>query len=170
MGKRHDTPPSSSKTTLVVMAIGALLVAGLVGWALTRTVEPSPATETAAIATPTNSAGDTASSGFVPPTDTTPTSIPGTSVPMTTAPNATPPGVEPPDAHMQTPEKAAVPRIAVEDLHSKVNRGTAIVVDVRDQGSYERGHIPGALHIPLASIEANLSQLPKDKAIVTYCT
>lgn len=151
------------------MVLGGLLVAGLVGWALTRTVEPPPsvmATDT----TPTTAAV---------PTDTTPTDgltpAPVTTAPMTTAQQtgtsafpAINPHVE--TEHQQTPEKAAVPRMAVEDLRAKINRGAVTVIDVRDQSSYESGHIPGAMHLQLASIEANLSQIPKDKPIVTYCT
>ncbi|MGN6183654.1 MAG: rhodanese-like domain-containing protein, partial [Thermoanaerobaculia bacterium] len=168
MGKRHEPTPSSSKTTLIVMVIGGLLVAGLVGWALTRTVEPSapaPVAETSAPMT----------------TDTTPSATVAdtsgaVSVPMTTEQSpATTTSLAPPvlgdlhpevaTAHSQTPEKAAVPRLAVEDLRAKVNRNAVVVIDVRDQSSFERGHIPGAMHIPLASIEANLSQIPKDKPI-----
>ena len=67
-------------------------------------------------------------------------------------------------------DKKEVPRISAEDLHEKVRTGSVTVVDVRDNASYEAGHIPGSLHIPLASVEANLDLLPKGKSIVTYCT
>jgi hypothetical protein len=165
MGKRHEPPPSSSKTALIVLVIGGLLVAGLVGWALTRTVEPAATPASSEIAS-TPSAVDTA------------VSAPATSVPMTTAsanPQVTstsilPGGIEPPDAHAQTPEKSAIKRMAVEDLRAKVNRNDVVVIDVRDRGSYEVGHIPGAMHIPMASIETNLAQIPKGKQIVTYCS
>lgn len=147
------------------MVLGGLLVAGLVGWALTRTVEP-PASVMATDTTPTAAAL---------PTETTPADGNVTSAPMTTAQQtntsafpAINPHVE--TEHQQTPEKAAVPRMAVEDLRAKINRGAVTVIDVRDQTSYESGHIPGAMHLQLASIEANLSQIPKDKPIVTYCT
>lgn len=42
----NTTAPSSSRTPMIVLAVGSLAIAGLVAWALTRTVEP--AAETAA--------------------------------------------------------------------------------------------------------------------------
>ena len=141
-------PPPSSRATLAVLAVGGLLVAGLVVWALTRTVEthaPVAATETSApIAAPITSATTTASS--------TP------QLPVSVAP---PPSEE---------SKASVPRIAVEDLREKMKAGQVTVVDVRPAESYQAAHIEGAINIPMASIESELSLLPKNKQIITYCT
>lgn len=167
MGKRHEPPPSSSKTALIVLVIGGLLVAGLVGWALTRTVEPAATPASSEIAS-TPSAVDTAVSA--PATSVPMTTAQDPAVPQVTATSIVPGGIAPPDAHAQTPEKAGVKRMAVEDLRSKVNRNAVVVIDVRDRGSYEVGHIPGAMHIPMASIETNLSQIPKGRQIVTYCS
>jgi rhodanese-related sulfurtransferase len=43
------------------------------------------------------------------------------------------------------------------------------IVDVRAPKAYAEGHIPGARNVPLESLVASLSSLPKDKTIVTYC-
>ena len=66
--------------------------------------------------------------------------------------------------------KAAVPRIAVEDLHSRLEKNEVTLIDVRLKEGWDAGHIKGAMHIPLASVEAYLSYIPRDKPIVTYCT
>lgn len=44
-----------------------------------------------------------------------------------------------------------------------------IIVDVRLPEEVKEGAIPGAINIPVAEIDQNLAQLPKDKKIVTYC-
>ncbi len=44
-----------------------------------------------------------------------------------------------------------------------------IWVDVRDIEDYKRGHIKGALGIPLSEIATRLIELPQDKEIVLYC-
>jgi hydroxyacylglutathione hydrolase len=44
------------------------------------------------------------------------------------------------------------------------------VIDVRDATSWASGHIAGAIHMPFATVDAQLDTLPKGKAIVTYCT
>ena len=43
------------------------------------------------------------------------------------------------------------------------------VLDVRSPEDFAKGHIPGALSIPLMDLPGKLSTLPKDKTIVTYC-
>lgn len=66
--------------------------------------------------------------------------------------------------------KAAIPRVSVDDLQQKLARNEVTVIDVRPKDAYLNGHIKGAMSIPLASTEAYLSYVPRDKPIVTYCT
>lgn len=68
--------------------------------------------------------------------------------------------------------EADVPRIPVEQAFTAVQSGAAIIIDVRSQESYDASHVPGALSIPLATIEADPNGLPleKDQWIITYCT
>ena len=69
-----------------------------------------------------------------------------------------------------------IPRITAEELKQMIDKGEEFVaVDVRDSGSYEAGHIKGAVNIyydptsdPMAR-QMMLIALPMDKLIVTYC-
>jgi 3-mercaptopyruvate sulfurtransferase SseA len=61
-------------------------------------------------------------------------------------------------------------RITTDELETMLKNGQAFVVDVRNQASYDLGHIPGAKLIPLGEILNHLSELPRDKTIVTYCS
>ena len=46
----------------------------------------------------------------------------------------------------------------------------ALVVDVRTPGEFEDWHYPGAINIPLQSLEKSLGKLPdKKKSIIVYC-
>lgn len=63
-----------------------------------------------------------------------------------------------------------VRRVTVEELRAALDKGTAIVVDVRGQDSYKAGHIKGAVWIPESEIANRTKELPKDKLIVTYCS
>ena len=56
-----------------------------------------------------------------------------------------------------------------EDLLDQVKQGEVVVVDVRPEAEYRSGHLPFARSIPLAELERNLADLPRDKAIVAYC-
>jgi rhodanese-related sulfurtransferase/DNA-binding transcriptional ArsR family regulator len=54
-------------------------------------------------------------------------------------------------------------------LLERLTEGSVVVLDVRPELEYRAGHVPGALSVPVASIEAALQTLPKDKEIVAYC-
>ena len=160
--RHNQQPPATSpRNMLVFMTIGALLVAGLVVWALTRTVEPSAAPIPNAVETATlppasdtfSTSGQASGQSSVPP-------IPTATAGLTTSSQAP----------VISGSKADVPRISAEDLREKIKAGSVTVVDVRDALSYQAGHIPGSLSIPLASVEANLDLLPKGKQVITYCT
>jgi len=47
--------------------------------------------------------------------------------------------------------------------------GDATVVDVRTAAEWSEGHIPGAVHVPLAQLTSQLSELRARQPIVTYC-
>ena len=69
-----------------------------------------------------------------------------------------------------------IPRITAEELKKMIDKGEAVVtVDTRDSGSYDAGHIKGAVNIyydptsdPMTR-QMMLIALPMDKLIVTYC-
>jgi rhodanese-related sulfurtransferase len=44
-----------------------------------------------------------------------------------------------------------------------------MLIDVRTDKEFERGHIPGAAHVPLAEIGDRVKKLKKDKELVVYC-
>lgn len=52
-----------------------------------------------------------------------------------------------------------------------INRGNALVLDVRDQGEFAAGHIADAKHIPAAELESRIGELRKfkDKPIIVQC-
>lgn len=45
----------------------------------------------------------------------------------------------------------------------------ALLLDVRTPGEFSRGHIDGALNVPLSLLGENMSQLDKSKPVVVYC-
>ncbi len=68
------------------------------------------------------------------------------------------------------PPNAEVPRISVSETKTKMDRGEAILVDVRSKAAYDTSHPAGAISIPEVEIDSRLAELPKDKEIVLYCT
>ena len=56
-----------------------------------------------------------------------------------------------------------------EDVERLVQRGKAVLVDVRPALEFEHGHVEGALSIPIEELETRLKELPRNKRIVAYC-
>ena len=73
-------------------------------------------------------------------------------------------------AQTQPTPADGVRRVTVEELRTGLEKGTAIVIDVRSAEQYKAGHIKGALSIPGDELANRMKDLPKDKLIVAYCS
>ena len=58
-------------------------------------------------------------------------------------------------------------QITVSDLSPA--RPGLVVLDVRGRSEWDAGHIPGAVHIPLAELPERLGELPRDHPIAVHC-
>jgi predicted sulfurtransferase len=76
--------------------------------------------------------------------------------------------------HPQTaaapPQSDGARRVTVTELKDLLAKNEAVVIDVRNQASYDMGHIRGARLIPEAEVVNHVNELPKNKLIVTYCS
>jgi 3-mercaptopyruvate sulfurtransferase SseA len=61
-------------------------------------------------------------------------------------------------------------RVTADEMLAMVKNNEAVVIDVRNQASYDLGHIPGSKLIPAGEILNHLDELPRDKMIITYCS
>lgn len=46
---------------------------------------------------------------------------------------------------------------------------SSVLIDVRTELEFSKGHIPGAVNIPVDNLRARLAELPRDRSIVAYC-
>ena len=63
----------------------------------------------------------------------------------------------------------ALEPVSSAELAERLQRGQALVIDVRPTEEYEAGHIPGALSVPLAQLRRRLPDLPRNAEIIAYC-
>jgi ArsR family transcriptional regulator len=59
--------------------------------------------------------------------------------------------------------------VSREELLKRSRAGEVTILDVRPEDEFALGHVPGALNIPLRSLEARLSELDTSKEIIAYC-
>ena len=75
--------------------------------------------------------------------------------------------------------KATIRECSVSDAHDCVNSDT-LLIDIREPAEFQRGRIPGAVHLPRGLLEFEIHGLvermridqnsaPEDRPIVLYC-
>jgi 3-mercaptopyruvate sulfurtransferase SseA len=66
----------------------------------------------------------------------------------------------------QPADRSEVPRISPEELKRRLDEGNDIlVIDTRSSGTYNFGHIPGAVMEP-----DSFDDMVRDQEIITYCS
>ncbi len=67
---------------------------------------------------------------------------------------------------------AAYRQISQEEAKEMMDAGDAVVLDVREQSEYDEGHIPGAVLLPVGSIDGDTAAavIPeKSTTVLVYC-
>jgi len=71
------------------------------------------------------------------------------------------------DAYLGARE--SIEEVTADELLARLDKGRAVVVDVRPRPEYEAGHIAGARSVPIDDFETALGQLPSSREIIAYC-
>ncbi len=58
----------------------------------------------------------------------------------------------------------------IGQLKTSINTRNALLIDVREASEFRGGHIEGAINIPLRSLTDNLTQIPKNRLVILYCS
>ncbi|RJS60458.1 MBL fold metallo-hydrolase [Bacillus sp. PK3_68] len=69
----------------------------------------------------------------------------------------------------EAPDLEKYINIDVDQLKAQYEKDDVYVVDIRQQGEWEAGHIPTAHHYMLGYLEEEAANLPKDKKIIVHC-
>jgi hydroxyacylglutathione hydrolase len=73
------------------------------------------------------------------------------------------------DAAREGAPTSTVQQLSVERLADSNARDGLIVLDVRNDDEWSTGHIPGAVHVPLASLPKRIAELATDRGIAVHC-
>ena len=63
----------------------------------------------------------------------------------------------------------SIDEVTADELADRIQRGRAVVIDVRPTLEYAAGHIPGARSIPIDQLEGAVDALPRSREIIAYC-
>ncbi|WP_220721048.1 rhodanese-like domain-containing protein [Agarivorans litoreus] len=66
-------------------------------------------------------------------------------------------------------KKQAKGAIDEKEFVKAAKQGTATIIDVRDSEELSHGRVKGSIHIPLAELDQNLAQIPKDSLVIFHC-
>jgi hydroxyacylglutathione hydrolase len=64
-------------------------------------------------------------------------------------------------------------RITVDELRKRMEGGEDFtIIDARNPQAWQQSNdkLPGAIRVPVDTLDQNLSRIPKNKPIVIYCT
>jgi rhodanese-related sulfurtransferase/DNA-binding HxlR family transcriptional regulator len=65
-------------------------------------------------------------------------------------------------------DRSEVERIGVQELHARLIEGTVVLLDVRPDVEFRAAHLPAAVSVPIADLEARVASLPPGE-VVAYC-
>lgn len=65
--------------------------------------------------------------------------------------------------------KPGHPEVTAQELDAMLRAGKAVVVDVREVGEFEAGHIPGAINMPLSTFQPSRLPDPGGRKLVLTC-
>lgn len=68
-------------------------------------------------------------------------------------------------------KRLSVENISVHEVKARLKAGlmSPLLVDVREPHEYRKGHIPGAVNIPLESLEQKAMHMDSDTEIILVC-
>lgn len=72
-------------------------------------------------------------------------------------------------AEQRVAQDISVRFASVDELKTRIDTGEAVkIIDVRGYGDFARGHLPGAISIPLGLLPYSLEEIPRDVPLVLY--
>jgi rhodanese-related sulfurtransferase len=64
-------------------------------------------------------------------------------------------------------------RVTIDEIRERLDRGEEFTfVDTRNSQAWSEAEtkLPGAIRVPADEVEQHLSEIPRDRTVITYCT
>jgi hydroxyacylglutathione hydrolase len=66
--------------------------------------------------------------------------------------------------HLQT-----IPTLSLTEVSGQRDSSNKVVLDVRGEGEWSAGHLPGSLNIPIGELDERLGEIPRDRSLIVHC-
>jgi hydroxyacylglutathione hydrolase len=66
--------------------------------------------------------------------------------------------------HLQT-----IPTLTLAQVSSQLRADRVTVLDVRGEGEWKSGHLPGSLNIPVGSLDGQVQDIPRNRPVIVHC-
>jgi hydroxyacylglutathione hydrolase len=63
----------------------------------------------------------------------------------------------------------SIPLLSLADVTSQLRTNDKVILDVRGEGEWKAGHLPGSLNLPVGELEGRVGQLPRDRPVIVHC-
>ena len=62
-----------------------------------------------------------------------------------------------------------IPTLTLAQVSSQLGADGVIVLDVRGEGEWKGGHLPGSLNVPVGNLEGRMNEIPRGRPVIVHC-
>jgi hydroxyacylglutathione hydrolase len=59
--------------------------------------------------------------------------------------------------------------LSLSEFAAQLHANDRLAVDVRGEGEWKAGHVPGAINVPVAELDERVGELPRNRRVIVHC-
>jgi hydroxyacylglutathione hydrolase len=71
--------------------------------------------------------------------------------------------------HASKGQLQTIPTLTLDDVVKQFGTNDVTVLDVRGEGEWRSGHLPGSLNVPLGSLDERIGEIRRDRPVIVHC-